>query len=351
MTPRLTEFRAKVEDGAKGWRANVTLPYIEAYSAAFDGYQKAIADQKETDKQRAELFIAGASILTGSVLMASVATSSLRALAGRVGLPIICNNNMNRTFNALHVVSSNKAMMFALGKIADDAKSRIGKEAEDVVTQYMQANSNVISSVTPLIQHVQLERIITNHELCAKRLAEQAEASGKSEAEKAGIFADLRRSPICNPPVRAINPVTLAPKLELCFYMASILESDELISWPAQSSFAGMGGGMASVMAAKSKPIEAVPGSKGYPRPAAAKHHWYGTDAYQTVGIERLGSTVRKRVDEVCGIVRKKPFYGSIGESGSTNDTTKPAELLAAARIINELAAQTRPQAPLEQKL
>lgn len=170
MSPCMSEFHAKVGDGAKGWRANVTLPYIEAYSAAFDGYQKAIADQKETDKQRAELFVAGASILTGSVLMAGVATSSLRALAGRAGLQIICSNNMSRTFNALHIISSNKAMMFALGKIADEAKSRIGKEAENTVTQYMQANSHVISSTTPLMQHVQLERILDNHELCAKRV-------------------------------------------------------------------------------------------------------------------------------------------------------------------------------------
>jgi hypothetical protein len=347
----MSEFRAKVEDGAKGWRANVTLPYIEAYSAAFDGYQKAIADQKETDRQRAELFIAGASILTGSVLMASVATSSLRTLAGRIGLQVVCSNNMNRTFNALHVISNNKAMMFALGKLADDAKSRIGKEAEDIVTQYMQANSHVISSVTPLVQHVQLERIITNHELCAKRVAENVEASDRPEAEKAAVFADLRRSPIYNPPVRAINPVTLAPKLELCFYMTNILDSDELIDWPGQSNFSGFGGGMASAMGAKSKPIEAMPTSKSYPRPAAPQRHWYGTDPHQTIGITRLGSAVRKRVDEVCAIVRRKPFYGSNSESGSTNDATKPAELTAAARIITELAEQTRPQGPLDQRL
>lgn len=165
------------------------------------------------------------------------------------------------------------------------------------------------------------------------------------------MFADLGLSPIYNPPVRAINPVTLAPKLELCFYMTAILDCDELISWPGQSSFAGLGGGMSSVMGAKSKAIEAIPGAGGYPRPAAARHHWYGTDPYQTIGITRLGSTVRKRVDEVCAIVRKKPFYGSDSESGSTNDTTKPAELLAAALIIKELAEQTRPQSPLVQTL
>jgi len=349
MSPHLAEFRAKVEDGRKGWRANVTLPYIEAYSAAFDNYQKAVSDQKETDKQRAELFVAGASILTGSVLMAAVATSSMRALAGRVGLQIICSYNMERTFKALHAISSNKAMIFALGKIADDAKSRIGKQAEETVTQYMQNHRNVIAAGTPLIQHVQLERMLDNHELCAKKIAEQAEAAASGEGQKAGVFAELRRSPICNPPVRAINPVTLAPKLELCFYMASILDSDELIDWPAQ----GMSpyGGIATAMNAKSRPINAMPSSVAYPKPAPARMSGFVVPAHQSIGITRLGSSIRSRVDEVCHIVRKKPFYGRNSESGSSNDLGKRDELLAAERIMKALSDETRPQAMLDQKL
>lgn len=350
MTPRLAEFRAKVEDGRKGWGANVAMPYVEAYTAAFDSYQKTIADQKETDKQRAELFVAGASILTGSILMAAVATSSMRALAGRVGLQIVCNNNMNRTFNALHAISNNKAMMFGLGKLADEAKSRIGKEAEDIVTQYMQNTRSIITSGTPLIQHLQLSRMLDNHELCAKKLAEKTEQSGASEAAKQAVFADLRRSPLYNPPVRAIDPVRLAPKLELCFYMTSILNSDTLIDWPASSIGSGMGMGM-SAFGAKERSIEVMPSSPKYPNPALPKPSWGVMPAHQSVGIERLGSTVRKRVDDVCLVVRKKKFYGAGSESGSSNDMGKRQELLAAERILAALADETRPTSPLEQKL
>jgi hypothetical protein len=349
MKQRLADYRAKVEDGAKRWRANVSLPYIEAYASAFDGYQKAINDQKETDKQRAELFVAGASLLTGSILMAAVATSSLRALAGRAALQIICNRNMEATFNAFHAFSTNKAMMFALGKVLDEVKSRIGKQAEDVVSQYMQANSSVIAAGTPLVQHVQLERMLTNHELCAKEIARLTEESSKSEAEKAATYASLLAAPIANPPVRSINPVQLAPKLELSFYMTAILDSDTLIDWPAQA-VGGMGG-MGMPYGVKERRIEIMPSSPNYPNPQIPRSSGMVIPAHQSIGIERLGSSIRKRVDEVCRQARGRPFYGSNSESGSSNDLGKRDELKAAERILTDYARDTRPQTMLDQKL
>lgn len=59
-----------------------------------------LKDQAEADKARAELVVAVASILSGPLLMATVARTSLRAVAGNALLNFVCNRSLERTFNA-----------------------------------------------------------------------------------------------------------------------------------------------------------------------------------------------------------------------------------------------------------
>lgn len=141
MSERLQKLRNRISDGQSEWYRLVGNPYVRAYDTAFYSYKEQVDNQAAAEKERAEMFVMAASIVTGSVLMAAFANSSLRVLAGRAVLSAVCNRNLNLVFNAMHAVSSSKAFMFALGKVLDEGKSRATKVAQDAMTKVVQSNS------------------------------------------------------------------------------------------------------------------------------------------------------------------------------------------------------------------
>ena len=68
------------------WENNYTIPYVLAYNKACYNYKKTLEDQAKSDKTQAELFVMAASILSGSVLMAVFATTSVRTKSAGGGL-------------------------------------------------------------------------------------------------------------------------------------------------------------------------------------------------------------------------------------------------------------------------
>lgn len=200
MSERLQQLRNRITDGQSEWYRLVGNPYVRAYDTAFNSYRKEVENQAAADKERAEMFVMATSIVTGSVLMAAFASSSLRVLAGRAILDTVCSRNLNAVFNLMHTASNSKAFMFALGKMLDEGKSRATKVAHDAMTKVVQSNSNITSN-TPLVQSTHIDDYLRYQMKCATAAAEAVEANPHlSAAEKNAQFTLRAAAPICNPP-------------------------------------------------------------------------------------------------------------------------------------------------------
>ena len=226
MSDRQYQFTHAVDEGCLGWQVNVTMPYVAAYDSAYSKFRETVDKQAAVEKARVELFITAASIVTGSVLMATVASSSLRAVAGNVALDIVCRNNLDKTFAA--------PALRLQGVRPDRGRTRGG-------------------------------------------WAEGGELCGAAQG------ADRQ------PPPAALDADRLSKKIELCFYMKTILDSDELIDWPASSNLSPY----PSTVGVTSHPIPQLPGAPDYPHPAPPKIGYGVTPAYQSIGISRPGSEIR----------------------------------------------------------
>lgn len=342
LSDRQLSLHARADEGFNDWLRIVALPYKAAYDTAFGRYQDTIAEQKKANEERVQLFVAAASIVTGSIMMAAFATASMRVLAARQTLNIVCRTNMNRIFNLMATAERSRGFMFGIGKILDEGKSQLSKVAESAVTSLVQSNSNILVS-TPAVQDAHLQIFLRNHLACTKRVAAAVEHSHLPEPEKERAFDLLSNAPICLSPRRGINEERLAQRIELSFWMSLILDSDSLISWPAQPAIGG--DAMATVVNARSHPIPQLPGDPNYPRPTPAKYGIGGMPAHQSIGYDRPGGVIRRRINKVYNLVYGHNFYDNEGWLGLNEPDArgKASELLAARRTLDRLSASTQP--------
>ena len=124
-------------------------------------------------------------------------------------------------------------------------------------------------------------------------------------------------------------------------YMRVILDSDALVDIPGGINYTEGGGDISSW---KSRPIPQMPSAPDYPRPGPITFSHGQPNASQAVSIDRPGSKIRARIDELCQQLFKKKFYAS-GDwiFGDVSPKEKEAELLRAEVYLNRLANDTRP--------
>ncbi len=103
MTQREIEFEAVLTRSTRAWEQSVTIPYSKAYATAFNSFQKKLDEQRAQEEANAAMLVTALSIVTGTVMMASVATISLRALTGRA-VQSLCKDNLDTTFGLLKIV-------------------------------------------------------------------------------------------------------------------------------------------------------------------------------------------------------------------------------------------------------
>lgn len=334
MPDRLQSYRNQVSDAVDAWQANVCNPYIIAYNLAYKSYTDTFKKQSESDKARAELFVTAAAILPGSILMATAATSSLRVLANRGALRLLAGRSTTRALGVYNAVAANATATFAIGKALDIVKDETGKVIKDSIVKAM-SNSRDLLATDPLNRDKQLNSWLINHKLLAFEAADAIERSGSlSERDKARAYDSLRAAPIANKPKGKIDPARLAPKIELGFYMVWVLDSDELVTQTIPGNIHSL----------TSKPIDALPSSRDYPRgntdPSRGPVQW--------VGVTRPGGDVEDQIDKVHKQVRGNAFYvpgGWFGKSDAGQARLK--EVAAAERTLTWLSDMTQPLAPL----
>lgn len=351
MSPRLVQFRADVEDGLLAWNLRVGQPYVRAYSAAFDAYKTTLDDQREADKARAELFVTVASIVTCSVLMAAVAQTSLRLLARDAALNVICRYNLNRALNAAAAAEGSKTFVFAIGKVLDEAKSQIGKEVQNVVNQAVQDNHNVVATASPTAQASVIQSFLDNNKLCAHAIGKLVDESPKlSAAQKTAMFDKLRAAPILNPPRSKVDEGKLASKIELCLFMALVLDTDSLEDVPAQF-FGDDPNPLAVAMQTRSRRIQTMPSDPRYPRPSDPGFKSWGIPAHQSVAFGRLGSKIKAETDVAHRAVYGSAFFTSHWFAGGPDRGELESDLRRAEQVVKRLARETSPTSIGEIKL
>ncbi len=328
MPDRFQTYFNRVTLAVDGWQSRVCNPYIVAYDAAYTSYKETFDKQKESNKAQAEMFIAIASMLSGSILMSAATTSSLRVIAHRSALSILAARNATRVLAKYEAIASNAAAKFAVGKVLDIAKDEVGKKIKDAVTRAI-SNTSSLLSTSPLSRDKQLNTWLLEHKILAIAAAQAIEDSRTMTNDaKEKAYAQLRLAPIANMPQGQMNSGPLAEKIELGFYMMWLLDSDELVTQvvPASGYYSGK---------YTSKAIDVLPSSPQYPK--ANKTQW--------VGISRPGGDVEDQIDKLHKKLRGKKFYES--HWYGKNDTKKMQEVQESERVLVWLSDQTQPLAAL----
>lgn len=343
---RLNSMLRDLEKKKNQWKLNVTNPYVRSYDLAYKNYQETLKAQAARDKMAAELLVFTAGVLSGSVLMAAFASSSLRVLAGRAMLRTICNNNLNRTFDAVHAVSNNKAAMFALGSIMDKAKGVASKHITAAVENFT-ASPSIAQSETSVNFLTRMDDfLIVNQISVYDFLKGVLEDSEIKESDKLMLANMVETTPFWQAPrSNRIDENRLAQQMELLFYMTSVLDSDTLVRH-APSIGNGVGGGIGEGIRSKER-INQIPTAKDYPKEAEPKIIRGATyEPGQRIEYDDLGSVVRGRIDTLSRAVTGSPFYPqqSVALRIVGNDPTGREQMVKAEQIITRLSAQTRPK-------
>lgn len=336
------DIRNKAIDGHLGWRTKVVSRYASAYNQAYEEYQKVLKEQAEADKARAELAISAVSLIGGSILMATIAQTSLRVIAGNAMLNFVCKRNLERTFNAMAVLESNKPFMFALGKLLDIVKDRTNTEIKDRVTKEFDTGPKVNTS-NPLDIFIKLSDALDVQHLATNRAVEMVERSTMTASLKERSYAELARAPLCTPPTDTINEVKLAKKIELSFYLKAVLDSDRLVIFgPAYPG--------ATRRDMRDVPIAQAPSAPDYPRATNNPP----AEAGQVIVAPELGDKVEARLKtlhhEIFGrnFRADRPWFQNPFNPGPSPGDMGRRELRDAENRLDDLASLVRPMQLLQ---
>lgn len=346
-TDRLNAILLDLPKYKSQWETYVANPYVRAYDLAVENFARETKAQAERDRTQAELFVFGASILTGSVMMAAFATTSVRVLAGRSMLNLICNNNLNRTFDMLHAASSNKTLMFALGSVLDEAKKVAGNQVKKATETYV-SSAPIASAPTAINYKTRVEDFINVNHICVHDLVQGVRDDSQIGDAGKNRIADLARQvPFCNPPSgRKVDEQRLSQKMELLFYMAAVLDSDELVRYAPATSGSDHSIGreieygsrsISQLPSASDYPTETLPRLVGRPYP----HYQPG----QRIRYNNIGGGIRDRIDLLSMQTGNGKFYPDQNMLEKLIiDPTQHAQIMKAEQIINRLSADARPR-------
>lgn len=134
MSSRFDEFVTRINLSQNDWRLSVGNPYVTAYTSAFNSFKEKLDQQKESDKKAGELFVTAACLATGSVLMASIGSATMRLIA-RKTVASIATRTLNTTFHTLfRNLRRNEGMVFAVGGLLDHLQGEVKEKADKIAT-------------------------------------------------------------------------------------------------------------------------------------------------------------------------------------------------------------------------
>ncbi|WP_105386330.1 hypothetical protein [Neorhizobium alkalisoli] len=346
-TKRLDDILVNLPKYQSQWQLNIARPYVRAYGDAIDNFNRERSAQAERDRTLAELFVFSASILTGSIMMAAFATTSVRVLAGRGLLSVICNRNLNLTFELMHAAASSKPFMFALGGVLDEAKKLAGNQVKKA-TESLTSSAPMAVNASAINYMTRISDFIDSNHICVHNFIEGVRDDRSIDEASKSKIADLAKGiPFCNPPSgRLIDEQSLSKKMELLFYMASVLDSDQLIRYAPATG--GTLGGMGQDVEYGRTPITQMPSATDYPKAVAPRLKGTPYPHYepgQRVGYKNIGSGIRDRINVLSMQTGNGRFYPEQNFMAKlVLDPTDKTQIVRAEQIISRLSAEARPR-------
>lgn len=320
------------------WHGGVCVNYALAYNKAYRSFTAQLRADEEYRKRQVEIFLLAASVATSTFMIAAFASASLRALAARGAIAVICNNNLNRTFNAVYAVSNSQPAMFAIGKVLDVAKSTtIEKIKKTTESAYIKLST--ISSDNPFDHELKLRQFIYLSSFCAKEIVTSVRDDNKISMEERNAIMDrMEKAPIFNPPCAVIGGEALAKRMELTLFMNHILESDYLEDIPFKPYSFGTPGSVNVFQKRNLTSIQHLPSDKSYPNPAKAEVHSAGVGAHQKIIYKEYGPGLENYIETLHQEVVGVPFFKDL-----PNLTKMQSALVKAESTLYRLADDCRP--------
>lgn len=203
MPDRLTTFFQLIELQSDRWRADVGNPCLGACTDAYVKFEETLNAQSEADKAAGELFVAAASVCTGSLLTASLARVTLPRVVRRT-IIVIGGRQLATTYARLYrTIAGTEAITFAIGKIYEELQGKLKDRAKGVITDALGGMSQIVSP-EPLVQVLQMDTLLRTHSIAARESAQAIESdSATNESQKNALYAKLRQAPLARQPQRA----------------------------------------------------------------------------------------------------------------------------------------------------
>lgn len=335
---RMSRYLRELSERESIWFGGVCANYALAYNTAYRSFTGQLRAEEEYRKRQAELFLLAASVATSTFMVAAFASASLRTLAARGAIATICNNSLNRTFNAVYAVSNSQPAMFAIGKALDIAKSTASTKIKKT-TERILLNFSANSSDDPLAYKIKLDQFIYLSSYCVRDIVGWLQDDPKiSPAESDAIMDSLEKAPIFNPPCATIDHESLAKRIELTLFMNRILDSDYVEDVPFKPHNFGVAGAVGVFQKRKLTPIQHLPSDKDYPSPTKAKIDNMGVLAHKKISYENQGENIENYIDNLHNDVMGRPFFKEL-----PNLTKMHSALVMAERTLSEISNKCRP--------
>ncbi len=311
------EMTPLYNDAYLRWRRTVVLPFGGAYHSAYDSVMKAVKDQvdhyDEIEKLKFELAMAALAIAGGSVLTAVYANSALKHAAKETALDFVCKREMQKTFNAMHLVESNPVLSFMGGKVWDTAEGKslaaMRKAIEPKTGQYKSLGQTLSKPY----------EIKENIDKFALELRERGvdmlwaiRGLPFSYEVRHALAMNALRSKYLEPPSKELSKSTLIPKVQCTLFMQVLTASDKV-------EFSRVGRRMRSVPGYRPKnqgpktfykDIPQSASGKNYPK-ASSGNYTRGNVYNTSVTMPGVGNNFMESIDKNHQAVFKKDFFTS----------------------------------------
>lgn len=228
---QIENYIADLQNVQDLYNLNWVLPYGSAYATANTQFKATLQSQADWDKMKMELFMTAATIGFGAGLGAMFGkAATVGSVAVDQALTVVCNRNMERTFNAMARISASVPGTFVVSQIWDTLGSKIGTAAKDQVQSLVTRPPAAAAIRDPQV----MQNDMTAYVLRAKTAAHAVAADIRdnrtmSEAEKDTVATQMRAAPFFADAPRSDvigNRQRAADTMELAFLMVLVMDSD-----------------------------------------------------------------------------------------------------------------------------
>lgn len=322
------------------WNTQQNRNLGSAYERAERTYLATLKKQEEADKAAAErkaqlimlaLSLAGGSAL--SVLFSKTAAKEVVAdLVQDATLKVVVEKGWERAFTVLAWTDKNATAKFVLGKLWDEAGSKLSSKVSDNFKQLGQGAKTVAPGVKAMQNPGPLEfqnglmnftdRLHSSILLTGQWLYD--EMGGEKALERF-----MKASPFFKTPPQQMDVGKTAINIELIFWMKYMLSLDYMagLKWHSSGLVS-----MSSRVVSKTS-VDVSPWSTQYPK-ASRRHHFDMPDT--ELRYQQAGSIIRKRINELYSNVIGGQLFRK--ESGGAYNRVSLETLRLADNTLNKMS-------------